>query len=65
MAWLVLSDFMRRWQGTLEEKAAIEARAKAAALEAAKADLETHALERAARKEAKMSRNREQEQVLR
>lgn len=59
----LFSDFMRRWQGTLEAKAALESEAKAAALEAAKADLETYGLERAARKEAKMSRNREQEQV--
>lgn len=57
------SEFIERWQATLEEKASIEAEAKAAALEAAMADLETHALERAANKEAKMGRNREQEQV--
>lgn len=54
---------MERWQASLNEKAAIEAEAKAAALEAAKADLETHVVERAANKEAKMGRNREQEQV--
>lgn len=54
---------MERWQAGLSEKAAIEAEAKSAALEAAKADLETHVLERAANKEAKMGRNREQEQV--
>lgn len=54
---------MERWQAGLNEKAGIEADAKAAALEAAKADLESHAIERAANKEAKMGRNREQEQV--
>lgn len=54
---------MERWQASLNEKAAIEAEAKAAALEAAKADLESHVVERAANKEAKMGRNREQEQV--
>lgn len=54
---------MERWQAGLNEKAGIEAEAKAAALEAAKADLESHAIERAANKEAKMGRNREQEQV--
>lgn len=54
---------MERWQVTLAEKAAMEAEATTAALEAAKADLETHSLERAANKEAKMGRNREQEQV--
>ena len=55
---------MEGWQASLEEKAAIEAEAKEAALEAAKADLETHALERAEKKESKMIRNREQEQVI-
>lgn len=54
---------MQGWQASLVEKAALEAQAKAAALDAAKADLEMHALERAAKKEAKMSRNREQEQA--
>ena len=42
----------------------MEANVKAAALDAAKADLETHSVERAANKEAKMARNREQEQVI-
>lgn len=59
-----LDDFMEGWQAGLVEKGAIEEEAKVAAHEAAKADLETHALERASRKEAKMSRNREQEQVF-
>lgn len=59
-----LDDFMERWQATLAEKASIEAEAKSAALDAAKADLETHGLERAAKKEAKMGRNREEEQVF-
>eukprot|EP00903_Cladosiphon_okamuranus_P015317 g14150.t1 len=59
-----LDEFMERWQASLNEKAAIEAEAKAAALEAAKADLESHVVERAANKEAKMGRNREQEQVF-
>lgn len=54
---------MERWQAGLNEKARIEAEAKQAALEAAKADLESHVVERAANKEAKMGRNREQEQV--
>lgn len=54
---------MERWQAGLNEKAGIEAEAKAAALEAAKADLESHAIERASNKEAKMGQNREQEQV--
>lgn len=54
---------MERWQTSLVEKAAVEAEAKAAALEAAKADLEANMLERAAKKEAKMARNRDQEQV--
>ncbi|CAM9577568.1 unnamed protein product [Hapterophycus canaliculatus] len=55
---------MERWQAGLNEKARIEAEAKQAALEAAKADLESHVVERAANKEAKMGRNREQEQVF-
>ncbi|CAB1105482.1 unnamed protein product [Ectocarpus sp. CCAP 1310/34] len=59
-----LDEFMERWQAGLVEKARIEAEAKAAALEAAKADLETHSVERAANKEAKMGRNREQEQIF-
>lgn len=61
----ISSDFMQGWQASLVEKTALEAQAKAAALDAAKADLETHALERAAKMEAKMSRNREQEQARR
>ncbi|CBJ28313.1 Clathrin light chain [Ectocarpus siliculosus] len=59
-----LDEFMERWQAGLVEKARIEAEAKAAALEAAKADLETHSVERAANKEAKMGQNREQEQIF-
>lgn len=59
-----LDDFMERWRASLVEKAALEADVKAAALDAAKADLETHSVERAANKEAKMARNREQEQVF-
>ncbi|CAN0434193.1 unnamed protein product [Pylaiella littoralis] len=59
-----LDEFMERWQAGLNEKAGIEAEAKAAALEAAKADLESHAIERASNKEAKMGQNREQEQVF-
>ena len=58
------SDFVERWRASLVEKAAVEADVKAAALDAAKADLETHSVERAAKKEAKMARNREQEQVI-
>ncbi|CAM9263268.1 unnamed protein product [Discosporangium mesarthrocarpum] len=59
-----LDEFIGRWEVTLREKAALEEAAKDAALEAAKVDLETHAIDRNATKEAKMSKNREQEQVF-
>ncbi|CAM9812746.1 unnamed protein product, partial [Choristocarpus tenellus] len=55
-------EFMRGWEATLREKALLEVAAREAALEAAKAEMETHAVERNSMKEARMSLNREMEQ---